>query len=331
MTCQKLGWSVIGRVEHVGLNTMASTPLLRIGTRGSPLAMAQAYEARDIFASAIDEMSAPDAVVLNEINTTGDQVQDRALAELGGKGLFAKELDAALLNGRIDVGVHSLKDLETALPEGTVLGACLEREDPRDALICAAADSIDGLPRDATVGTASLRRQAQLLHRRPDLKVVLLRGNVQTRLAKIAAGEADATFLALAGLNRLGMAEKAAAILSPDELLPACGQGAIGLTCRADDRLTLGWLRAINHAETMTRVSAERAMLSVLDGSCRTPIGGLAEVLSSGELRLRGLVARPDGSELHAAERTGSLSNADLLGRDLGEELRGRAGDDLFQ
>jgi len=293
--------------------------------------MAQAYEARDIFASAIDEMSAPDAVVLNEINTTGDQVQDRALAELGGKGLFAKELDAALLNGRIDVGVHSLKDLETALPEGTVLGACLEREDPRDALICAAADSIDGLPRDATVGTASLRRQAQLLHRRPDLKVVLLRGNVQTRLAKIAAGEADATFLALAGLNRLGMAEKAAAILSPDELLPACGQGAIGLTCRADDRLTLGWLRAINHAETMTRVSAERAMLSVLDGSCRTPIGGLAEVLSSGELRLRGLVARPDGSELHAAERTGSLSNADLLGRDLGEELRGRAGDDLFQ
>ena len=155
------------------------------------MAVAQAHEARDTFAGAIDEVSAPDAVALTEISTTGDQVQDRALAELGGKGLFAKELDAALLDGRIDVGVHSLKDLETALPEGTVLGACLAREDPRDALICAAADSIDGLPRGAAVGTASLRRQAQLLHRRPDLKVVLLRGNVQTRLAKIAAGEAD--------------------------------------------------------------------------------------------------------------------------------------------
>ncbi|MBT6609116.1 MAG: hydroxymethylbilane synthase [Rhodospirillaceae bacterium] len=310
---------------------MAPTTLLKIGTRGSPLAVAQAHEARDTFAGAIDEVSAPDAVALTEISTTGDQVQDRALAELGGKGLFAKELDAALLDGRIDVGVHSLKDLETALPEGTVLGACLAREDPRDALICAAADSIDGLPRGAAVGTASLRRQAQLLHRRPDLKVVLLRGNVQTRLAKIAAGEADATFLALAGLNRLGMADKAAAILSPGELLPACGQGAIGLTCRADDQRALGWLRAVNHTETMTRVSAERAMLAVLDGSCRTPIGGLAEVLSSGELRLRGLVARADGSELHAAERIGALSDAILLGRDLGEELRGRAADDLFE
>jgi len=309
---------------------MTSSPLLKIGTRGSPLAMAQTHEARENLGAMISELAPPDAVEIVEIKTTGDQIQDRPLADLGGKGLFAKELDTSLLDGRIDLAVHSLKDLETVLPDGTVLAACLEREDPRDALISRAAKSLDELPAGAVVGTASLRRQAQLLHRRPDIKITLLRGNIQTRMRKIADGEADATFLALAGLNRMGVADRAACVLDPDELLPACGQGAIGITCRAADERVLDWLSAINHVETMTRVSAERAMLSALDGSCRTPIGGLAEVTTDGDLHLRGLVARADGSEVFTAERLGTPVDAEALGRDAGRELRDRAGDDIF-
>lgn len=310
---------------------MTSPPLMKIGTRGSPLAMAQTHEARDTLATAIGDLAAPDAVAVVEIKTTGDQVQDRPLTELGGKGLFAKELDAALLDGRIDLAVHSLKDLETALPDGTVLAACLQREDPRDALIARAATSLDDLPHGAIVGTASLRRQAQLLNRRPDLRITLLRGNIQTRMRKIEAGEADATFLALAGLNRMGVADRAACVLDPDDMLPACGQGAIGITCRAGDARVLAWLDRVNHAETMTRVRAERAMLEVLDGSCHTPIGGLAEFSGDGRLHLRGLVARADGTAVYRAECAGSATDAERLGREAGTQLRREAGDDLFR
>ncbi len=312
------------------VNVMSPSPLLKIGTRGSPLAMAQTHEARDTLAGAVADLAAPDALQIVEIATTGDQVQDRPLAELGGKGLFAKELDAALLDGRIDLAVHSLKDLETALPGGTVLAACLEREDPRDALLSHTAKSIDELPEGAAVGTASLRRQAQLLHRRPDIRITLLRGNIQTRMRKIADGEADATFLALAGLNRMGVAERAAGILEPEEMLPACGQGAIGITCRAGDDKVLGWLARIDHHETTTRITAERAMLDVLDGSCRTPIGGLAALFGDRQLRLRGLVARADGSQVFKADATGPMDDAEAIGREVGAVLRGRAGEELF-
>jgi hydroxymethylbilane synthase len=308
---------------------MTDQPLLRIGTRGSPLAMAQTLEARDKLAAANPDLARPGAIEVLEIKTTGDAILDRPLAEVGGKGLFTKELDAAILDGRIDIAVHSIKDVETFLPDGVELAACLEREDPRDAFLSLKAPSLVELPAGSVIGSASLRRQAQILARRPDLKVTLLRGNVQTRLGKLADGVVDATLLAYAGLRRLGLADKASAVLEPEEMLPAVGQGAIGITCRADDARAQGWLAAINHTETQIRVTAERALLAALDGSCRTPIGGLAEIAGD-RLRLRGLVARADGSEIFEAERTGSIADAAALGDDAGRELRARAGDDIF-
>ncbi len=310
---------------------MTTPPLLTIGTRTSPLALAQTGEATARLAAADPALAAPDAFMISKIQTTGDQIQGRHLAEFGGKGLFAKELDTALLDGHIDLAVHSLKDLETQLPAGITLAACLEREDPRDTLIGVGLKGLDDLPKGALVGTASLRRQAQLLHRRPDIQITLLRGNIQTRMRKIREGEADATFLALAGLNRLGVGHEAACILSPEELLPACGQGVIGITCRTDDSRVRAWLERINHAETMSRVFAERAMLDQLDGTCRTPIGGLAAFGEDGKLTLRGLVARPDGSALFRGELAGVGDDAHALGRELGARLRRDAGDNLFQ
>jgi hydroxymethylbilane synthase len=308
---------------------MNTHPLLRIGTRGSPLAMAQTLAARDELAQRVPALAEPGAMEVVEIKTTGDAILDRPLADVGGKGLFTKELDVALLDGRIDIAVHSIKDVETFLPSGIALAACLEREDPRDALIAPGFGGLDGLPEGSIVGTASLRRQAQLLARRPDLKVTLIRGNVQTRLKKLAAGDCHATMLALAGLNRLGMAETATAVLVPEEMLPAVGQGAIGITCRMDDTRALEWLAAVDHTETHIRINAERALLAALDGSCRTPIGGLAE-FTDGGLRLRGLVARADGSEMFETERLGAPADASALGDDAGRELRARAGDDIF-
>ncbi len=302
----------------------------RIGTRGSPLALAQAREVGAALAAAVPELAGEAAIEIVEIKTTGDAVTDRALAEVGGKGLFAKEIDAAQLEGRIDIAVHSAKDLETRLAAGIRLGAVLEREDPRDALICRDASGLDDLPDGAVVGTASLRRQAQLLSRRPDLEVTLLRGNVQTRLRKLEAGEVDATLLALAGLNRLGLADVATEVLEPGVLLPAVGQGAIGVTRRADDTRSAEWLAAIDHSESHARIAAERAMLDVLDGSCRTPIGGLA-VLAGGHLTLDGLVARPDGSEVFRARHSGAAADPEAVGRTVGEALRRQAGDDLFE
>jgi hydroxymethylbilane synthase len=303
---------------------MTSPAPLRIGTRGSPLALAQAEEVKDKLVAAFPEMAGLAEIVV--IKTTGDMIQDRALADIGGKGLFTKEIDDAMLEGRIDLAVHSMKDVPTWLPDGIVLPCMLEREDPRDAFISEKAGCIADLPTGSVIGTAALRRQALILNRRPDLKVVTFRGNVQTRLRKLADGEVDATLLALAGLNRLGNAHVATSIIEPDEMLPAVAQGAIGVTCRTGDQRAHGYLAGLNHEITVLRVSAERAMLEVLDGSCRTPIAALAEIDGRGGLSLRGLIARPDGSQVLEVRRSGAAADAEGLGRDAGEELKERAG-----
>jgi hydroxymethylbilane synthase len=307
---------------------MISEPSLRIGTRGSPLALAQAETVRGLLAPSALEARAgirPRDADIVVIKTSGDQLLDRTLADAGGKGLFTKEIDEALLAGRVDLAVHSLKDVPTWLPDGIVLAAILEREDPRDAFISRKARRLFDLPMGARVGTASLRRQAQILHRRPDLKVALLRGNVQTRLRKLDEGAIDATLLALAGLKRLGRADVATAILDTDEMLPAPGQGAIAVACRTGDGALRERLRDLDHPASRDAVAAERAMLEVLDGSCRTPIAALARV-DGDRLALKGLVAKPDGSRVVSGAREGAASDAARLGRDLGRYLRAEAG-----
>ncbi len=303
---------------------------IRIGTRASPLARVQTEAVRERLIARHAGLAAKGALEVILIRTTGDRVQDRPLADLGGKGLFTRELDDAMLAGQIDLAVHSVKDIPTWLPAGIELAAFMPREDPRDVLIARAATSLGALPAGAVIGTASLRRQAQVRWRRPDVRVTSFRGNVETRLAKVAAGEADATLLALAGLKRLGLADRATAVLAPEELLPAVGQGAVGITCRAEDGVCRQLLAAIDDPATCDAVSAERAMLDVLDGSCRTPIGGLAEIDGLGGLWLRGLVAREDGSQLVAGERRGSITDARRLGADLGAELKAAAGPGFF-
>ncbi len=302
---------------------MTDAPLLRIGTRGSPLALAQAHEVQGLLAAMATEI-----VV---IKTTGDKVQDRPLADIGGKGLFTKEIDEALRDGRVDLAVHSMKDLETWPADGIAVAAVLEREDVRDVFISEKADSLENLPAGCVVGTSSLRRQAQILGRRPDLRVEAFRGNVQTRMRKLKAGEADATLLALAGLRRLGMADVATEILGTDVILPAVAQGAIGMTCRDEDDRVRERLAPLNHSQTWDRMTAERAMLAALDGSCRTPIGGLAEIGDNGSLSLRGLIAKADGTEIIETTRNGPAADAEALGRDAGEELRKRAGPGFFE
>ncbi len=309
-------------------------PLLRIGTRGSPLALAQARETRERLAAAHPDLADREACEIVVIKTTGDRVRDRALAEVGGKGLFTKEIEAALMDGRIDLGVHSMKDVPTWLPDGLEIAAVLPREDPRDAFLSPHGRRIADLPRGAVFGTASLRRQAQVLALRPDLRCVLLRGNVDTRLKKLAAGEVDATMLALAGLRRLAREAEAQAVLDPDEILPAVGQGAIGLQVRSDDRRVRDLVRLVDDPASACQVTAERACLEVLDGSCRTPIAVLAEpAAGSGGLRLRALVAEPDGSEVYRSEGTGpgtGKADAEALGRAVGQELRRLAGEAFF-
>lgn len=307
---------------------MKSLSSFRIGTRGSPLAQAQARELRSLLASAFPELV--NRIKITVIKTTGDMVQNRALSEIGGKGLFTKEIDDAMLDGCIDVAVHSMKDVPTWLPDGIVLPCMLEREDTRDVFISEKAKSIAGLPKGSVIGTASLRRQALILHQRPDLQVVTFRGNVETRLKKLSSGDVDATLLAMAGLNRLGRPDVATSIIEPEEILPAVAQGAIGITCRADDESSQLYLAALNHHETVIRVSAERALLKVLDGSCRTPIAALGEISSDGRFFFRGLAARPDGSELLETKRSGSIQEAEALGKDAGEELKGRASSNFF-
>jgi hydroxymethylbilane synthase len=307
-----------------------ATPLLRLGTRGSKLALIQARLVRDALAAAVPQLAAPDAIETVVIRTTGDAIQDRPLAEAGGKGLFVKEIEEALLAGRIDAAVHSMKDMPTAQPSGLAVAAFLPREDTRDVLIAGPVRRIAELRPGTVVGTSALRRRAQLLHHRPDLAIVDLRGNVDTRLAKLDAGVVEATVLALAGLKRLGRADVGTPI-PEQELLPAVGQGAVCVECRSDDRRARGWLAAIDHAATGVAVRAEHAMLAVLDGSCRTPIAGHATLDDHGGLQLRGLIAKPDGSRLIAAERRGLAPEAAALGRDLGEELKRRGGPDFLQ
>jgi hydroxymethylbilane synthase len=302
-------------------------PVLRIGSRGSPLALVQA---RDVLRRLSAACGVPaEQIEIKVIRTTGDAIQDRPLAEAGGKGLFTKEIEEALLAGAIDLAVHSSKDMPTALPPGLVLSAFLAREDARDAFISRTAKTLRDLPESAVVGTASLRRQALVKRLRPDLAIVPLRGNVETRLRKLEAGDMHATILAVAGLKRLGLLSAATAILEIDEFLPAVGQGAIGIETRAGDSATRALVGKINDPETATALSAERAFLAELDGSCRTPIGGYA-VVAKDTVRFRGIIVRPDGSEAFEVLREGRRDDAAVLGVDAGRELKRRAGADFF-
>src|SRR5712692_4181635 len=282
------------RVALWGPMAQSSAPFLRIGTRGSPLALRQAQKVRAHLADA--HGVEPEAIAIEPIRTTGDVIQDRPLSEAGGKGLFTKEIEQALLDKAIDLAVHSSKDMPTALPTGLELAACLPREDVRDAFISRKSASLAGLPHGAVIGTASLRRQAMVKRLRPDLSVVTFRGNVDTRLKKLDDGVVDATLLALAGLKRLGREAAATAVLEIDAFLPAVGQGAIGIEVREADTRTRDLVARINHPDTLTALGAERAFLAVLDGSCRTPIAGHARI-AAGKVAFRGLILRPDGSD----------------------------------
>ncbi len=299
------------------------TETLRIGTRGSALALAQAHEtrARLMQAHALPE----EAFEIVVIKTSGDQIQDRPLSEVGGKGLFTKEIEDAMLDGRADLAVHSSKDMPTVLPDGLILSAFLPREDVRDAFISPKAERLQYLPQGAVVGSSSLRRQAMIKRLRPDIDVVMYRGNVQTRLRKLEEGAVDATLLAYAGLKRLGLSEVVTSLLEPEDFLPAVGQGAICIESRENDDRTLRLLAAIHDPETQVRLDAERAFLAVLDGSCRTPIGGLA-LVDGEKISFRGTVLKPDGSEVHSVERQGSVSDAAMIGREAGEALKAMAG-----
>ncbi len=301
--------------------------IIRLGTRGSPLALYQArlVQSQLIAAHGLD----PARVAIEVIRTTGDQIQDRLLAEAGGKGLFTKEIEEALAAGRIDLAVHSAKDMPTVLPAGLMLAAYLAREDARDAFVCRQANTLAALPPGAMVGTASLRRQAMVKRLRPDLRVVPIRGNVETRLRKLDAGVADATVLALAGLKRLGLDSVASSIFEMDEFLPAVGQGAIAVETRIDDAATRALLAPINDPDTAIALAAERAFLAELDGSCRTPIAGHA-MITAGSVHFRGQILKADGSQVFEATREGSIHDAAALGADAGRELKRRGGPDFF-
>jgi hydroxymethylbilane synthase len=307
--------------------TQSSAPPLRIGTRGSALALWQAREVRAHLAAAhgVD----PEAIAIHVIRTTGDLIQDRPLSEAGGKGLFTKEIEQALIDKTIDIAVHSCKDMPTVLPAGLELAACLPREDVRDAFLSRKSDSVAGLPPGAVIGTASLRRQAMVKRLRPDVSVVPFRGNVDTRLKKLDDGVVDATLLALAGLKRLGREAAVTAVLEVDAFVPAVGQGAIGIEAREADTRTRDLLAKINHAETLIALQVERAFLAVLDGSCRTPIAGHARI-EAGDMSFRGLILRPDGSEAHATARRGPTQDGVALGADAARELKARAGPGFF-
>ena len=289
------------------------------------MALRQTALVRDRLLAVYPDLTAAGAVEIVTIRTTGDRVQDRRLAEIGGKGLFTKEIEEALLAGRIDLAVHSLKDVQTWLPDGLEIACVLARDDPRDAFLSAKPASLAALPTGAKIGTASLRRQAQLLRRRPDLAVVPIRGNVNTRLKKLDGGEVDAIVLALCGLERLGLAEHATEILSRDVMLPAVGQGALAIECRTGENELQRLLEPLHDPGSAVCVTAERAMLAALDGSCRTPIAGLAE-LDGDRLVLEGLLLTPDGSAEIRARCAGGIGDAVRLGTELGSELKRRAG-----
>ena len=302
-------------------------PFLTIGTRGSPLALAQAHLVQRLLAEAhgVDA----EAIAIRTITTSGDRMTDRPLSEIGGKGLFSKEIEAALEAGEIDIAVHSSKDMATELPAGLVLAAFLEREDVRDAFVSLTATSLDDLPQGARFGTSSIRRAAQMRRNRPDLDVVPFRGNVDTRLKKLADGVADATLLAIAGLNRLGRQGVARSLIDPKKFPPAPAQGAIGIEIRENDMRSASLIAPLDHAATHTALLAERAMLAELDGSCRTPIGALTAI-DGDKLTLFGQILTPDGSEAYEADVSGSLAEAAAIGRKLGRELAEAAGPEFL-
>jgi len=300
---------------------------LKIGTRGSPLALWQAHEVRRCLMAAFALPEAAFEVVV--IKVTGDQVQDKALRDIGGKGLFTREIEDALLDGSVDIAVHSMKDMPTLQPDRLVLDCYLPRADVRDAFVSHRYASIADLPQGAVVGSSSLRRRAQVALRRPDLKLVEFRGNVQTRMRKLEEGVADATFLAMAGLLRLGLANVAREAIAPEDMLPAVAQGAIGVERRLDDARVAGMLAGVHDHETGLRLAAERAFLLRLDGSCQTPIAGLA-LVDRDELWLRGEILRPDGSASVTGEMRGPVADGAAIGTALAAELLGRAGPGFF-
>jgi hydroxymethylbilane synthase len=307
--------------KHPGART------IRIGTRGSALALAQAKEVCERLTSAYGRNISFETCI---IKTSGDKIQDRALAAAGGKGLFTKELEEALLDESIDLAVHSMKDMPAFLPDGLEIACILPREDVRDAFISPKAKSLAELPPGAVVGTASVRREAFIRHIRPDLKTVLFRGNVETRLRKLAEGEASATLLAAAGLNRLGLSERITLLIPIEEMLPAPAQGAIGVEIRSKDDETRKLIAAIHDEATGIAISAERAFLGELDGSCRTPIAALARA-ADGKLTLKAMILTPDGARVYATGREGSAGDAAALGRDAAQELLRRGGKDVFR
>ena len=298
-------------------------PRIKIGTRGSPLALAQARETRErlIKAHGLD----PTEIEIIAITTTGDRIKDRPLAEIGGKGLFTKEIEEALMAGEIHLGVHSMKDLPANLPEGLTIAAVLPREDARDAFLCLTAVTVEDLKHGALIGSSSVRRTAQVLRVRPDLKSVQFRGNVETRLRKLSEGVADATFLAVAGLNRLGLADKITLAMPMEIMLPAIAQGAIGIEIRQDDETTRGWLAAINHLPSEVAIACERAFLKTLDGSCRTPLAGHA-AFTGNTLNVRGHALTLDGVHCFETTRSGSASDAARMGEEAGAEVKARGG-----
>lgn len=298
-----------------------------IGTRGSPLALAQAHETRSRLMAAFDLPE--DAFAICIIKVMGDVIQDRALKDIGGKGLFTREIEDALLDGSIDIAVHSMKDMPVDQPGGLVLNTYLPREDVRDAFVSLKAKGLDDLAWGATVGTSSLRRRSQLLAKRPDLNIVEFRGNVQTRLKKLGDGVAEATFLAMAGLNRLNMTDVPRTAVAPEDMLPAVAQGAIGIERRGDDSRAADMLAAIHDGPTGQRLAAERTFLAHLDGSCETPIGGLAE-LDGGTLRLRGEILRTDGTQVFSDEVIGPIEDGAKMGEAMAAKLLAQAGPDFF-
>jgi hydroxymethylbilane synthase len=298
-----------------------------IGTRGSPLALVQANEVRRQLAAA--HGLAEDRFGIRVIKTSGDAIQDRPLYEAGGKGLFTKEIELALLAGEIDLAVHSAKDVPTFLPDGLWLSSWLPREDPRDVFISFKAKTLRELPAGSSVGSSSPRRRALVAKLRPDLKLVSVRGNVETRLRKLESGEADATILAMAGLKRLGLEDKATAIFDPHEFLPAAGQGAIAIETRRDDERVNALVAAIDDKDTEAAVAAERGFLALLDGSCRTPIAAHA-IVEGERIRFRGLIVSPDGQEAYEVTREGLRGEAAQLGADAAREVRERAGEKFF-
>ena len=301
---------------------------IKIGTRGSPLALVQAHLVRDRLMAAHGRPEDDFEIVV--IKTSGDRIQDRPLSEVGGKGLFTKEIEQALIDKSVDLAVHSMKDVATVLPDGLCITCILEREDVRDAFLSRKADRLEDLPPGAIVGSSSLRRQAQILARRPDLRVIMFRGNVQTRLRKLKDGVADATLLAAAGLQRLNMAHLITSVIEPDHMLPAVAQGAIGVEIRLDDEAMHDLLQPLHHQPTALCITAERAFLAKLDGSCRTPIAGLAR-LEGNILTLEGQILLPDGSQSFAISCSGRPGEALILGQTAAEELITRAGDDFMQ